>query len=219
MIGGTNAVGGGLNIKEYAISVAFPVGSTCTVTDGVKTFVSKTGAGGAWIFAKVYPGTWTVTITDGEASATATVEIDASNKTKHLDMGYRVYAVYEGTAQNGAAFSSNIRANATYGSRKCIDLSKQNSEIRQTHTISNVNVPVYARTLSIEILYANMRTDSTCYYSCDGNSVSLPRWSDITNKVYTIDVTSAAGKNTSITMQSAGDSAHYHDYIGNIWFD
>lgn len=85
-----NGGGGGLNIKEYAISVTFPVGSECTVTDGVKTFKAKTGSGGAWIFDKVYAATWTVNITQGGQSASKTVTLSTSSKTAHLDMLYSI---------------------------------------------------------------------------------------------------------------------------------
>lgn len=85
-----NGGGGGLNIKEYAISVTFPVGSECTVTDGAKTFKAKTGSGGAWIFDKVYAATWTVTITQGGKSASKTVTLSDSIKTAHLDMLYSI---------------------------------------------------------------------------------------------------------------------------------
>lgn len=108
MIGRTNAGGGGLNIKEYAISVAFPVGSECTVTDGVKTFKSKTGNGGAWIFDKVYAATWTVTITKGSDTLSKTVTLSADHKTEHLDLDYAIPLFVDGVLTDAyGAFSAN----------------------------------------------------------------------------------------------------------------
>lgn len=103
-----NGGGGGLNIKEYAISVTFPVGSECTVTDGVKTFKAKTGSGGAWIFDKVYAATWTVTITKGSDTLSKAVTLSADHKTEHLDLAYAVPLFVDGVLTDAyGAFGMN----------------------------------------------------------------------------------------------------------------
>lgn len=73
MIGKTNVGGGGGNAFAY-IGVTYPVGSTCTCTNGVRTFTAK-GTGGLYVFNIPYADDWTVTATDGTLTVSETIAI------------------------------------------------------------------------------------------------------------------------------------------------
>lgn len=52
-------------------------GITVTVTNGELNYTKTTGADGTAVFSGLESGTWTITISDGEHTATGTVDIDA----------------------------------------------------------------------------------------------------------------------------------------------
>ena len=70
--------GGG---KLFAIiAVTYPAGSTCTCTNGTKTLKAK-GTSGTAIFNVPSTGTWTVTATNGDKTASKSVSITAEGQT------------------------------------------------------------------------------------------------------------------------------------------
>lgn len=214
MIGRTNAGGGGLNIKDYAISVTFPVGSECTCTDGVKVLKSKGALAGAWIFP-VYPGTWTVTITDGEASKSETVVISDSNKSVALNIGYDYYVIRGGVYQNGITWSAT-QGSVTQGPPNFIINCYNGS--KTVVKSSNITVPSYVKTLHIN--FTGVRSYYAGSISFLGYTVTTPgggvgAWST------TIDVTATRGQTGVISFSFSGvqTDVYNHISIDNIWFE
>ena len=63
--------------KGAALTVTAPGGSTVTVSKDGKTLTRVAGADGVVVFRGLETGTWTITIKDGEQTASKTVEITA----------------------------------------------------------------------------------------------------------------------------------------------
>lgn len=103
-IGRTNCgVGGG---KLFAaISVAYPQGSvlTCTCTETGEVLTAE-DASGLWLFAIPYVGTWIVSATDGEQTASETVEISKEWQSVSIELDYTLW-LYD--AENGGDITKN----------------------------------------------------------------------------------------------------------------
>ena len=69
------------------IGVTYPVGSTCTCTNGTETYTAK-DTSGQWIFRIPSAGTWTVTATDGTNTKTQEVSITAEQQAEKVTLGY-----------------------------------------------------------------------------------------------------------------------------------
>lgn len=78
-----------IDMNRFAarIQVTCPAGSEVTATLGATT-LRWTATDGAAVFRVPRKGTWTITATQGENSATATVEIDARNVAKTVTLAY-----------------------------------------------------------------------------------------------------------------------------------
>lgn len=76
MWGGTNANSGGNGKLTAVISVTYPEGSVCTVTNGYKTYKAKDTSGNALFSVAI--GDWTVSCTDGEHTASKDVTVEAN---------------------------------------------------------------------------------------------------------------------------------------------
>ena len=84
-------IGGGGSTKLYAcIGVTYPSGSTCTCTNGTKTLKAK-GTSGTAIFNVPSTGTWTVTATNGDKTASKSVSITAEGQTVAIGLNYALY--------------------------------------------------------------------------------------------------------------------------------
>ena len=69
------------------INVVYPAGSTCTISNGSKTYTAPS-TGGYWECDVDSAGTWTVTATNGPQSASQSVSITASGQTAGVTLAY-----------------------------------------------------------------------------------------------------------------------------------
>ena len=72
------------------INVVYPAGSTCTISNGTKTYTAPS-TGGYWECDVDSAGTWTVTATNGPQSASQSVSITASGQTAGVTLSYTLY--------------------------------------------------------------------------------------------------------------------------------
>ena len=79
--------GGGTSKAYAAIGVTYPAGSTCTCTDGAKTFTLK-NTSGQGIFIIPYAAAWIVSCTDGTETASETVEITTEGQSAKIELSY-----------------------------------------------------------------------------------------------------------------------------------
>lgn len=83
--------------KAFAvIGVGYPKGSTCSCTNGTKTLKPK-GADGQGFFMIPAAGTWTVTITDGTNTKSASVEITSEGQSEQVALAYNLVIFSEET--------------------------------------------------------------------------------------------------------------------------
>lgn len=79
--------GGGAIAHIAIIGVTYPAGSTCTCTNGSKTFTAK-DTSGQWIFYIPSVGTWTVKAVSGSKTASQAVSITAEGQVETVELAY-----------------------------------------------------------------------------------------------------------------------------------
>lgn len=101
IIGNPLLLGGGGGGDVFAfIIVTYPAGSVCTCTDGTKTLTAKDTTG-SWVFEIPYAGTWTVSRTDGEQTASASVSINAKGQSESVELSYKLFIIRNGVMLYG----------------------------------------------------------------------------------------------------------------------
>lgn len=91
-----NMAGGGSSVEPFAaISVTYPAGSTCTCTDGSKTFAAPNTSGTA-LFIIPYAATWIVTATDGTNTTSETVAITTEGQLVSVELSYSLWLYNSG---------------------------------------------------------------------------------------------------------------------------
>lgn len=78
-----------LSLFEAYINVTYPAGSTCTCTNG-GTVLTDPGISGTYTFVVPNAGSWVVSCTDGNQTASATVTIATSGENKSTELKYRL---------------------------------------------------------------------------------------------------------------------------------
>ena len=93
MVGKTNVGGGGgaISTAWAYIAVTYPVGSTCTATNGVKTLTAA-DTGGLYVFHIPQPTSgsesWTVSCTDGTTTKSDIVTISSQYQIEPVELQY-----------------------------------------------------------------------------------------------------------------------------------
>lgn len=77
------------------ISVTYPVGSTCTATDGVTTLQAP-DTSGTWACIVPNAGSWTVSCTDGTKTQSSTVSIATDGESQSVTLAYELYLYKDG---------------------------------------------------------------------------------------------------------------------------
>nr|DAM36762.1 MAG TPA: hypothetical protein [Caudoviricetes sp.] len=77
------------------INITYPVGSTCTCSDGTTT-LSAPDTSGTWVCTVPNAGKWTVTSTDGDKSKSADVVITTDGQTESVTLQYITYLFKDG---------------------------------------------------------------------------------------------------------------------------
>ena len=95
--------GGGSGKLFAAVQVSYPIGSTCTATNGSKTLKANDSSGLA-LFSipepKALPETWTITATDGTNTKSVSVEITEKGQIMSVELTYRT-VIFSTTAYSG----------------------------------------------------------------------------------------------------------------------
>ena len=161
MLGRTNVLGissaTGDPSSNMAIVVSYPAGSTCSCTNGSKTFQSKDTAG-ACVFYLPTAGNWTVSCTDGSES-TSTVCNVVSGERRKIKLSYRTYIMQNGTLVGAYSIvrpATGETAIYTAGSGIALSLSDAyNSSFRVEPTIDFTNYSSFGVTISCAQYYGN----------------------------------------------------------------
>lgn len=87
------------------ISVSWPEGATCACSDGVTTLTAPASLT-SYVFAVPNAGTWTVSCSDGDKTASSEVTIAADGETKTITLSYKYHLI------NGASRPVSFTARA-----------------------------------------------------------------------------------------------------------
>ena len=93
------------------IHVTYPVGSTCTATDGVTTLTAP-DTNGTWDCVVENAGLWTFKIANGTETAEDTVEITADGQSESLTLDYNLVLFDNGKLKNGVTIQDVSEATA-----------------------------------------------------------------------------------------------------------
>lgn len=75
------------------INVTYPVGSTCTCSDG-QTTLNAPDTSGSYTFTVMSTGAWTITVTDGAQTASKAVEITEDGQSETISLSYaKIYGI------------------------------------------------------------------------------------------------------------------------------
>ena len=110
--------GGGTSKAYAAIGVTYPAGSTCTCTDGAKTFTLK-NTSGQGIFIIPYAAAWIVSCTDGTETASETVRITIEGQSAKIELSYGML-LYKSGEGAIVQFKTAKESNANIRFYKCI---------------------------------------------------------------------------------------------------
>ena len=211
-------IGGGGSTKLYAcIGVTYPSGSTCTCTNGTKTLKAK-GTSGTAIFNVPSTGTWTVTATNGDKTASKSVSITAEGQTENVTLAYE-YVLYEAGKQN-VNFSNVSKSNG-------------NGYTSLNFGSSSVSMKCYNGTFSGTCIVAAIGSDAIdaspyttlkMTYSISGPSgsgLSLSLSSNTTFSGYTALPAGAIASATKSATSDSGtlsvDLSKYTSKIGSVY--
>ena len=110
MIGSVNTGGGSGNVFAFIV-VTYPTGSVCTCTDGTKTLTAK-DTSGSYVFEIPNSGTWTISCTDGEHTASININITSKGQSDNISLAYSLILYDRGyveTAISGGLSNSNYK--------------------------------------------------------------------------------------------------------------
>lgn len=118
MIGRVNTGGGG---KGAALTVTAPAGATVTVSKDGKTMTRVAGDDGIVIFKGLQSGTWNLSITDGEQTASKPVEIVADYATSITFFAATINITYPaGSSCTATDGTTTLTAPDTSGTWACV---------------------------------------------------------------------------------------------------
>lgn len=85
----TNGQSANISLKyfEATIDITYPSGSTCTLTNGSKTYTAP-DTSGSWSSIVNYSGTWTASCSNGERTETSSVEISSDGQNASITLDY-----------------------------------------------------------------------------------------------------------------------------------
>lgn len=143
-----------------AISVTYPEGSVCTCTQPGQTPLTAGDTSGAWLFLVPAGGEWTIACTNGERTASSTVEITAAQAAS-IEL---LYAFYLFDDEKGGAVNTDITGGFTIlksSGSSCL-VTEEYIRIRNTDTSSHACRVMTANALSMskysKICFAYTRT-------------------------------------------------------------
>lgn len=197
MYGRTNADG---DVKASAfIFATYPVGSTCTATDGSRTLKLK-DMSGYGIFYVPYAATWTVTATDGVETTSSTVEITKEGQAESVVLSYTLWLFKDGNQYTGItggwsgdSFSYYGYAKGTITAGNVLSCTtSSSSQIAYIGTNNKVDLT------HINTLYFDVRTAASAgLYISDGYNVATANFAaqkSATVGTNSLDVTNVTGE-------------------------
>lgn len=151
------------------LTVTAPAGSTVTVSKDGKTLTRVAGADGIVIFRGLETGTWTLTSTDGEQTASKTVEIIADYATSITFFAATINVTYpagstctvtDGTTTLTAPNTSGTWACAVPNAGTWTITAMKGSQSKST----NVSITTNGQSISVTLAYQVVLFDGTSFH-------------------------------------------------------
>lgn len=165
MIGRVNTGGG----KGAALTVTAPAGSTVTVSKDGKTLTRAAGDDGVVVFRGLETGTWTLSITDGEQTASKPVEIVADYATTITFFAATIHITYPaGSVCTVTDSTTTLTATDTSGHWECVVPNSGTWTVKITdgsrERSESVSITADGQSVELEILYRTyLYRDGTFY--------------------------------------------------------
>ena len=165
MIGMVNTGGGG---KGAALTVTAPAGATVTVSKDGKTLTRVAGDDGVVVFRGLETGTWTLSITDGEQTASKTVEIVADYATSITFFAATINITYPaGSACTATDGVTTLPAPNTSGTWACVVPNAGTWTITATKgsqsKSTNVSITTNGQSISVTLAYQVVLFNGTSF--------------------------------------------------------
>lgn len=201
------------------IAVTYPAGSTCTCVNG-STTLTAVGTTGSYTFTVPNTGTWTVSCTDGEDTASENVSITADGQSASVTLAYELVLYNQG------AYDSST--GGWTGSSSTTTLTTQSHSSGSTFLYANnkINVSSYS-TLSVRItsitspygdtLGAIVMGASTTTSANFAASTSVKKTISSAT-IFTVDISSLSGE-YYIVIQCSGGGLGNSPYSSKVIAD
>nr|DAT40920.1 MAG TPA: hypothetical protein [Caudoviricetes sp.] len=194
------------------INVVYPAGSTCTISNGTKTYTAPS-TGGYWECDVDSAGTWTVTATNGPQSASQSVSITASGQTAGVTLAYD-YKIFN--AGGAVDYSGGWTIPESYGSKVESDGIKLYTAASwqgcQVFTSAPFDVTKYSK-LNINVSAYNSARPEASFGVSSGKPNNNMWNGDFTNKKNCAAVQSITGTGV-ISLDISSLSGNYYFWIG-----
>lgn len=190
------------------ISVSYPVGSTCSCSDGKKTLIAADTTGST-VFEIPYVGTWVISCTNGSKTASKSVSITTEGQTETVKLAYE-YVLYESGTKN-VTFTEKSNW-AAYGS---ISWGTKNITIEMPSDSGGWYLTICMNTPKIDLSsYSLLRctlssleiesTNSLQCFSIGVSSASDPDWQSklVASKTLTYDNNSSKQQTVDVDISS-----------------
>lgn len=205
MIGKTNAGASKTGaVKNSIITVTYPEGSDCTVSNGSRTFRAPDTSGTAAFVVPI--GTWTVTATDGSRTKEQSVSITAKGQIQAVELAYEL-VVFDGEDNpdiTGGWKSYEGPGNVTISGGQLILYGTAESVSLARNTLGTVNPIDLSSFSTITVHYAHsagnnrwsLLIGSATKLLADGdNMLDISSVNDAQIIKFTVEATSAANTN------------------------
>ena len=219
----------GGSAKMFAvIGVTYPSGSTCTCTNGTKTLKAK-GTSGTAIFNVPSTGTWTVTATNGDKTASKSVSITAEGQVETVELLYALYIFKEGEgavtpmtvqAQSGVSASITddvITLNYPYGATQNIVAEALNKTAIDLTNFNTLYIDLVAIRINNSTTYGThygvFSNDAVTGYISDNFVAGEQVKATFTRTVKTVDLSTITGS-YFVGVKGAMSAQVY-----NIWLE
>lgn len=133
------------------INVTYPVGSTCTCSDG-QTTLNAPDTSGSYTFTVMSTGAWTITVTDGAQTASKAVEITEDGQSETISLSYvKIYGISRditasspewARTDDAVGFSATASVGTVAGASSFDNCYPWNGIVRETLSTGDVMVKI-----------------------------------------------------------------------------
>lgn len=208
------------------IAVTYPAGSTCTCVNG-STTLTAVGTTGSYTFTVPNTGTWTVSCTDGEDTASENVSITADGQSASVTLAYELVLYNQGaydSSTGGWTGSSSTTTLTTQSHSSGSTFLYANNKINVSSystlsvRITSITSP-YGDTLGAIVMGASTTTSANFAATSPNFAASTSVKKTISSAtIFTVDISSLSGE-YYIVIQCSGGGLGTSPYSSKVIAD